>query len=168
MASTNPTQIIAEPGKQEVFIIREFDAPRELVFQAHAEPQLLLQWLGPRNREMKIDVYDSRSGGSYRYSIYNEAGKKIASFNGAIHEVTAPERIIQTFEFEGLPERGHVTLDTTLFEELPGGRTKLTIHSVCRSVADRDAMLQSGMETGINEGYSKLDELLEKRDMNAK
>ena len=159
----NQTKIIAEKGKQEVFIIREFDAPREMVFRAHADPDLLMQWLGPNDREMRIDVYDSRSGGSYRYSIHNAAGKKIASFNGAIHEVTAPERIIQTFEFEGLPERGHVTLDTTLFEELPGKRTKVTIHSVCRSVADRDAMMQSGMDTGIEEGYGKLDTLLEKQ-----
>jgi uncharacterized protein YndB with AHSA1/START domain len=160
MASNKQLTIIAEPGKQEVLIIREFDAPRELVFKAHEDPQLLAQWLGPKDREMRIDTYDSRSGGSYRYSIHNQNGKKIASFNGAIHEVTAPERIIQTFEFEGLPERGHVTLDTMLFEELPGNRTKLTIHSVCRSMSDRDAMMQSGMETGINEGYSKLDELL--------
>jgi len=162
MASNNPTTITAEPGKQEVFITREFDAPRELVFEAHADPELIVQWLGPGNRLMKIDFYDSRSGGSYRYLISNENGHEIAAFNGAIHEVTAPERIIQTFEYEGLPERGHVTLDTTTFEELPNGRTKMTIHSVCRSVADRDAMMQSGMETGINEGYNKLDELLEK------
>lgn len=163
MASNNSLKIIAKPGRQEVYIIREFDAPRELVFKAHEDPQLLLQWLGPLNREMRNDHYDSRSCGSYRYSIHNQDGKKIASFNGAIHEVTAPERIIQTFEFEVLPERGHVTLDTTLFEELPGNRTKVTVHSICRSVADRDAMMQSGMEKGINEGYSKLDELLEKK-----
>jgi uncharacterized protein YndB with AHSA1/START domain len=163
MKTKHDTTIIAEKGKQDAFIIREFDAPREMVFEAHSDPKLLAQWLGPDSREIKIEHYDSRSGGSYRYSVCNDKGKVIASFNGAIHEVTAPERIIQTFEFEGLPERGHVTLDTTLFEELPGNRTKLTIHSVCRSVADRDAMMESGMEQGINEGYRKLDELLKKR-----
>ena len=162
MKTKNSVQIIAEPGKQEVFIIREFDAPREKVFMAHADPELLVQWLGPGNRQVKIDHYDSRSGGSYRYFVLNDKGKEIAAFNGAIHEVTAPERIIQTFEFEGLPERGHVTMDTTLFEALPGGRTRLTIHSLCRSVADRDAMMQSGMEKGIEEGYAKLDALIEK------
>src|SRR6478752_6876721 len=162
MESKNQTQIIAEPGKQDVYIIREFDAERELVFQAHADPDLLVQWLGPDNRQMKIDIYDSRSGGSYRYTIHNESGKEIAAFNGVIHEVTAPERIIQTFEFEGLPERGHVTLDTTTFVELPGNRTKVTTHSVCRSQSDRDAMMASGMESGVNEGYEKLDEILEK------
>jgi uncharacterized protein YndB with AHSA1/START domain len=158
--STNQTTIKAEPGKQDVYIIREFDAPREKVFQAHVDPDLIKRWLGPRDRIMQIDHYDSRSGGSYRYRICNQDGKEIAAFNGAIHEVTAPERIIQTFEYEGLPERGHVTLDTTLFETLPGNRTRVTIHSVCRSQADRDGMMQSGMETGVEQGYQKLDALL--------
>jgi uncharacterized protein YndB with AHSA1/START domain len=110
---------------------------------------------------MKIEKYESRSGGAYRYFICNRQGKTIAAFNGAIHEVTAPERIIQTFEFEGLPERGHVTLDTVIFEELPDNRTKVTAHSVFRSVADRNAMMQSGVEKGLNEGYRKLDALLQ-------
>jgi len=162
MKTKNETKIIAEPGKQEVFIVREFDAPRELVFKAHAEPELLKQWLGPLNRVVNIDYYDSRSGGSYRYTISNNSGKEIAAFNGAIHEVTTPERIIQTFEFEGLPERGHVTLDTMTFEKLPGNRTKVTTHSVCRTQGDRDAMMQSGMESGVNEGYEKLDSILKK------
>ncbi len=160
MATKNSTQIIAEKGKQELFIIREFDAPREMVYKAHTDPQLITQWLSPANREVKIETYEAKSGGYYRYFILNKMGAQIAAFNGTFHEVTAPERIIQTFEFEGLPERGHVTLDTTLFEVLPNNRTKLTIHSVCRSVADRDAIIQSGMETGLNEGYHKLDDLL--------
>lgn len=158
--TTNKTQILAEKGRQDVTIVREFDAPRDLVFRAHEDPNLIKQWLGPRNRRVIIHHYDSRSGGSYRYSVTDKNGGEIASFNGAIHEVTAPERIIQTFEFEGLPERGHVTLDTTTFEELPGNRTRLVIHSVCRYMEDRDAMMQSGMESGVNEGYEKLDELL--------
>jgi uncharacterized protein YndB with AHSA1/START domain len=162
MTTKNETKIIAEPGKQDVYIIREFDAPRELVFKAHEDPELIKQWLGPRDRVMKIDYYTSKSGGSYRYTIEDKAGKQIAAFNGAIHEVTAPERIIQTFEFEGLPERGHVTLDTMTFEKLPGNRTKVTTHSVCRTQSDRDAMMASGMESGVNEGYEKLDEILEK------
>lgn len=161
MITKNETKIVAEPGKQDVYIIREFDAPRELVFKAHAEPDLLMQWLGPRSTDMKIDYYDSRSGGSYRYMACKD-GNEIAAFNGAIHEVTAPERIIQTFEWEGIPERGHVTIDTTTFEVLPGNRTRVTTHSVCRFSADRDAMMQSGMETGVNEGYEKLDEILAK------
>lgn len=160
MTITNQTQIVAEKGKQEVFIYREFDHPREMVFKAHADPELLIQWLGPDNRIVKIDRYDSRTGGSYRYFVCNQAGKEVAAFNGVIHEVTFPERIMQTFEFEGLPERGHVSLDTMLFEELPGNRTKLIIHSVFRSIADKEGMMQSGVESGVNEGYVKLDKLL--------
>ncbi|WP_336516562.1 SRPBCC family protein [Pollutibacter soli] len=156
----NPTKFIVEPNKQEVFIIREFDYPREMVFKAHEDPELLVQWLGPDNRKVKIDYYDSRTGGSYRYLICNQAGKEVAAFNGVIHEVTFPERIMQTFEYEGLPERGHVTLDTILFEDLPGKRCKVTIHSVFRSLSDRDGMMQSGVETGVNEGYVKLEKLL--------
>lgn len=160
MKTKNETKIIADAGKQDVYIIREFDAPRELVFKAHEDPELIKQWLGPKDRVMRIDHYNSVSGGSYRYTIENKNGKEIAAFNGAIHEVTEPERIIQTFEFEGLPERGHVTLDCMTFEALPGNRTKVTTHSVCRTQSDRDAMMQSGMEKGVNEGYIKLDELL--------
>ncbi|MBL7839786.1 MAG: SRPBCC family protein [Cyclobacteriaceae bacterium] len=156
------TKIIAEPGRMDVSIVREFHAPRELVFNAHADPELIRQWLGPKKYDVNIHHYNSKSGGSYRYSVVDKNGKTVASFNGAIHEVTAPERIIQTFEFEGLPERGHVTLDCTTFESLPGNRTRVTVHSVCRSQADRDAMMASGMESGINDGYDKLDELLTK------
>jgi uncharacterized protein YndB with AHSA1/START domain len=162
MKTKNETKIIAEPGKQDVYIIREFDAPRELVFKAHEDPELIKQWLGPRDRVVRIDYYNSISGGSYRYTIEDKGGKEIAAFNGAIHEVTAPERIIQTFEFEGLPERGHVTLDTMTFEKLPGNRTRVTGHTVCRTQADRDAMMASGMERGVNEGYEKLDEILKR------
>ena len=83
------------------------------------------------------------------------------AFHGMHHEVLAPERIISTFEFEGLPEKGHVILGTAIFEAMPGDRTKLTSQSVFQSVADRDGMLGSGMERGVNDGYDRLDELLE-------
>jgi uncharacterized protein YndB with AHSA1/START domain len=82
-------------------------------------------------------------------------------FHGVFHEVS-PVRVIQTFEFEGLPESGHVTLETTKLEALPNGRTKLTSQSVFQSVSDRDGMIQAGMERGVNEGYERLDEILEK------
>ena len=160
MKTKNEVKITGEPGKQDVYIIREFDAPRELVFRAHEDPELIKQWLGPKDRTVKIDYYTSKSGGSYRYTIHDKNGKEIAAFNGAIHEVTKPERIIQTFEYEGMPERGHVTLDTMTFEALPGNRSRVTTHSVCRSQADRDGMLASGMDSGVDEGYKKLDELL--------
>ncbi len=156
----NQLKVVAEPGKQELFIYREFDAPREDVFKAFTDPKLVTQWLGPHGLEMKIEKYDIRTGGSYRYTHSDAKGKYV--FNGAVHEVHAPERIIQTFEFEGMPERGHVSLDTALFESLPGNRTKVTMQSVFRSVADRDGMVQSGMERGVREGFERLDSLLEK------
>jgi len=157
----NPTKIIAEPGKQELFIIREFDASRELVFQAFSQPDLLMQWLGPDNMNMEIEKFDNRSGGSYRFLHTDPAGNKYA-FNGAIHEVSAPERMIRTFEFEGLPESGHVSLEILTMEVLPNDRTKLVIQSVFRSVADRDGLVMSGMEKGVNAGFNKLDKLLAK------
>lgn len=155
----NQLKLTAEPGKQEMFIVREFDAPREMVFKAYTDPDILIKWLGPKDLVMTIDYYEPADGGKYRY-IHTDKDGNSYGFHGSIHEVTAPERLIQTFEFEGMPARGHVMLDTALFEELPGGRTKLTIHSVCRSVEDRDGMIRSGMEYGLREGFEKLDEIL--------
>ncbi len=157
----NKTTITAEPGKQEIFIIREFDAPRELVFKAYTDPELFTQWLGPRNITMKLEKFEPKSGGAYRYIHTDKDGNEYA-FHGVYHEVRSPESIIQTFEFEGLPEPGHVTLDTLKLEELPQGRTKTIVQSVFQSVADRDAAMETDMESGINEGYERLDELLEK------
>jgi uncharacterized protein YndB with AHSA1/START domain len=165
MTTQNQTKVTAEPGKQELFITREFDAPRELVFHAFTDPKLIVQFLGPRNMKMTIDHYNMKSGGSYRYIHADENGNAFA-FNGAVHEVTFPERMIQTFEFEGLPEKGHVSMDTSIFEALPGNRTRLTIQSVFRSVNDRDGMIQAGMESGMNEGFSRLDDLLAKSQAN--
>ena len=154
----NKTEIIAQPGKQELYIKREFEAPRELVFNAHTDPEIYVKWVGPRDLKMTIEKWDCRDGGSYRYT-HERDGQKYAFF-GVNHEVHAPERIIGTFEFDGLPERGHVILGTTEFEELPGGRCRLVHQSVFRSVADRDGMIASGMEHGVNEGYEKLDAYL--------
>ena len=164
MTTKNQTTIIAEKGKQELFITREFDAPREMVFKAFNEPDLLMQWLGPDNMEMEIEKFDNRSGGSYRF-IHTDctgSGMKFA-FNGAIHEVAEPERIIRTFEFEGLPEKGHVSLEILTMEVLPDNRTKLKIQSVFRSVEDRDGLIASGMEGGLNAGFKKLDALFLKK-----
>jgi uncharacterized protein YndB with AHSA1/START domain len=157
----NTTNIKAEPGKQEIFITREFDAPRELVFKAFTDPKLYAQWLGPRGFTTRLEIFEQKNGGSWRYIQKDKDGNEYA-FHGVNHEITAPERIIGTFEFEGLPEKGHVVLQTARFEALPGGRTKLTSQSVFQTVEDRDGMLQSGMETGVNDSYDRLDELLEK------
>ena len=154
----NETVITAEPGKQELFITREFDAPRELVFRAHTDPKLYEQWVGPNDLSMTVEKMDAFDGGSYEF--VHERDGHAYRFHGVYHEVLAPERIIGTFEFDGLPERGHVILGTTKFEELPGGRTRLVHQSVFQSVGDRDGMIASGMERGVNDGYEKLDSLL--------
>ena len=161
MTKHNQTKITAEPGKQEIVITREFDAPRELVFKAFTHPELLVQWLGPRGLTMKLETFEPRNGGSWRYIHTDQDGNEYG-FRGVIHEVAAPERMIQTFEFEGLPEKGHVTLETARFEALSGDRTKVTLQSVFQSVADRDGMVQSGMERGVNDSHDRLDELVEK------
>jgi uncharacterized protein YndB with AHSA1/START domain len=161
MSADKKTTITAEPGKQELFITREFDAPRELVFKAHTDPELYAQWLGPRGLTTTFEIFEPVSGGQYRFIQKDQDGNEYA-FRGVTHEVTAPERIIGTFEFEGLPEPGHVTLETTRFEPLPGDRTRITAQSVYQSVADRDGMIQSGMERGVEEGYERLDEILDK------
>ena len=156
----NKLIVTAEPGTQEVIITREFDAPRELVFKAHTDPQLYVQWLGPRGYEMVLDTFEPYSGGRYRYIHKDQNGNEFA-FHGVFHEISEA-LMIQTFEFEGLPEPGHVTLDTMRLEPLPGNRTKVTVQSLFQSVSDRDGMVQSGMEHGMREGYERLDEVLAK------
>ena len=156
--SENKTVITSEPGKQELFITREFDAPRELVFRAHTEPELYEQWVGPNDLKMTVEQMDAVAGGSYRF-VHEREGHKY-TFHGVYHEVLSPQRIIGTFEFDGLPETGHVIMGTTKFEDLGDGRTRLVHQSVFQSVADRDGMIQSGMERGVNDGYKKLDILL--------
>ena len=157
----NKTVLTVEPGKQEVFVTREFDAPRELVFKAYTDPKLYIQWLGPRDLTMQLVTFEPTNGGRWRYIHKDQHGNEFG-FHGVNHEVLAPERIIGTFEFEGLPEKGHVVLETVKFEELPGGRTRVTTQSVFQSVGDRDGMVQSGMERGVVDSNERLDGLLEK------
>lgn len=159
-ANKNKTTITAEPGKQELFITREFDAPRELVYKAHTDPELYVQWLGPRGYEMVLETFEPYSGGRYRYIHKDQAGNEYG-FHGVFHEISE-DLMIQTFEFEGLPEKGHVTLDIMRLEKLANDRTLINIHSIFQSVEDRDGMVQAGMERGVNEGYERLDELFEK------
>jgi len=156
--SKNKTTITAEPSKQELFVTREFDAPRELVFKAHTDPKLFAQWIGPRGLNTSLETFEPVSGGRWRFVQKDQDGNEFG-FHGVFHEVS-PERVIQTFEFDGLPESGHVVLETLRLEDLPNGRTRLTTQSVYQSVADRDGMIQSGMEHGIKEGYERLDEIL--------
>jgi uncharacterized protein YndB with AHSA1/START domain len=162
----NQTTITAEPGKQDTMITREFDAPRVLVFKAFTEPGLFKQWMGPRKLRTEMVHFSAKSNGSCRYISREDNGKE-HGFHGVFHEVLVPERVIQTFEYEGLPEKGHVALDKATFESLPGDRTKVTVHTVFLTLADRDGMLQSGMESGVRESHERLDELLEKLNARA-
>ena len=154
--STHETQIIVDPKVPLVRIIREFDAPPHKVFRAHTDPALFAQWNGPRGTSMHVDHHDCRTGGSYRYLIVREGFE--AGFRGCFHEVRASELIVQTFTFEGMPEG--VALEKLAFEDLGAGRTRLTSTSLVDSFADRDMFVASGMESGVREGYERLDELL--------
>jgi uncharacterized protein YndB with AHSA1/START domain len=152
------TDYVIEPGKQEIISTTVLDAPRELVFKAYTDPKLFAQWWGPRRYEIKIDKFDSRPGGSWRViHVASDGGQH--AFRGVNHDVVAPERIVATFEYEGVP--GHVALQTATFEPL-GNKTRLVAHQVFQSVADRDGMVASGMEQGANESMERLAELLER------
>lgn len=153
--TTNETQIIVDPDVPLVRIIREFDAPVEKVFRAHTDPDLVRQWLGPRRHEMVVDRWDCRTGGAYRY-IHTSDGNEFG-FHGCFHEV-APNRIVQTFTFEGFPEQ--VALETLVIEDLGGGRSRVVGQSLVDSFEARDGFVSSGMEEGVREGYERLDELL--------
>jgi uncharacterized protein YndB with AHSA1/START domain len=149
------TKITAPPGVPFIDIEREFDAPRELVHQAYLDPKLVVQWLGPRQYTMKIDRWDARDGGAYRYVHTNGDGSH--AFHGVFHSM-AIDNMVQTFEYEGAP--GHVSLDTQVLEDLGNGRSRVRSHSVFMSVEDRDAMIENGMGEGVEDGYTRLDELM--------
>ena len=150
------TRIVADRDVPLVRIIREFDAPPEKVFRAHTDPALIVQWLGPRNTEMRIDHFDCRTGGSWRY-LHLSDGEEYG-FHGCFHEVRPSELIVQTFTFEGYPDG--VALERLELEDIGNGRTRLTATSLVDSFEGRDAFLASGMDTGVREGYQRLDELL--------
>ncbi|HEY6566003.1 MAG TPA: SRPBCC family protein [Actinomycetota bacterium] len=159
----NELKVTAEPGLPQVLTERAFDAPRDLVFQAFTEPDLLVQWLGPHGYEMKIDHFDLRDGGSWRYT-HTDGDKNEYGFHGVFHGEPSIDGMVQTFEFEGYP--GHVSLDTASFEEVDG-TTIVRTNTVFQSVADRDGMVESGMADGMREGYEQLEELLNKLAANS-
>ncbi len=158
------TRIIAERGKPEVVITRVFDAPRNLVFKAYTDRDLIAQWFGPRRFTTIVDKMDVRPGGIWRFINRDNAGNENA-FHGVFHDILAPERIVRTFEFEGAP--GHVSLETLALEEI-GGKTKVTRRSVFQRVEDRDGALESGMEEGVFETMDRLAELLKKSQIERK
>ncbi len=156
IATAHETEIFADPDVPLVRITRIFDAPPEKVFRAHTDPELVVQWLGPLDLQMRVEHYDCRTGGSYRY-LHTRDDEEYA-FNGCFHEVRAAQVIVQTFTFEGYPDS--VALERLVLEDLGDGRTRLTATSLVDSFEGRDAFLASGMDTGVREGYQRLDELL--------
>jgi uncharacterized protein YndB with AHSA1/START domain len=165
MSSTNPstaehdTVVTADEKVPGVHIERIFDATPAQLFRAHTDPVLVAQWLGPHDLEMTVDTWDCRSGGEYHYTHrrVGESGLEEYGFRGCFHEVS-PTKLVQTFAFEGSPES--VALETMTFESLGDGRTKLHAFALVDSFEGRDQFLASGMESGVNEGYEKLDELI--------
>jgi uncharacterized protein YndB with AHSA1/START domain len=144
------------PSDREILITRLFDAPRELVFRAHTDPALIPLWWGPRSTTTIVDQMDVRPGGQYRFIHRTDDGSQYV-FSGEFREIVPPERLVQTSEFDGAP--GHIVLETITFEE-QDGKTILTVLDACANQEDRDAILASGMEEGLNETYDRLTELL--------
>ena len=154
------TEFVIKPGVQEINVIREFDAPPDLVFEAMMDPNAVPKWWGPRRYWTKVDKMEVKAGGTWRYINGDSAGNEYG-FHGVYHLVDAANhRVVQTFEFEGVP--GHVALDTMMLEDL-GGRTRMVQQSVFQSVEDRDGMVQSGMQAGAAETHDRLAELVAER-----
>jgi uncharacterized protein YndB with AHSA1/START domain len=162
-ARTSETQIDVDPDVPLVRITREFDAPPAMVFRAHTDPELLVRWLGPRGLTMTVDIWDCRTGGSWRY-LHARDGEEYG-FHGSFHEVRPDELIVQTFTFEGYPDG--VALEKLVLTDLGDGRTRLVATSLVDSFEGRDAFVASGMETGVVQGYERLDELVAERQAGA-
>ena len=148
--------LVTTPTEREIHIERVFDAPRDRVFAAHTDPELIPQWWGPRRTTTVVEELDARTGGAWRFLMRDEDGSEIV-FRGIFREVTPPERIVQTFEWDGMP--GYVSVETANFEDL-GDRTRIVSTSIFHTPEERDGMIESGMETGMNETFARLDELL--------
>ena len=159
MAASSHTLTVTTPSEREILMTRVFDAPRELVFEAHSTPEHMKEWWGPRGFTMPVCEMDFRPGGAYRFVQRGPDGEEYA-FRGEFREIVRPEKIVWTFEFEGMP--GNVSVDTLTLEE-EDGRTTLIARSVFDTVEQRDGMLQSGMESGAAETYDRLEEYLQKR-----
>ncbi len=155
-ARVGKTNLIVEPGKQEFVATRLFDVPREKLFKVMNDPKLLPQWWGPSYLTTTVERYEVKPGGSWRFIQQGQTGEQHA-FHGVYHEVSAPERMVLTFEYEGAP--GHVALQTITLEDV-GGKTLLREHSVFQSVQDRDEMVQAGMEGGLNESMERLEKIV--------
>lgn len=156
--TTAPTTITAEPASPIIDITRDFAATPEQLYRAHTDPELLSRWLGPARLQMEIEVMELRHGGTYRFVHHDPGTGHTFGFRGIFHGDPSVDHMVRTFEYEGAP--GHVSLETLRFEDLGDGRTRLHARAIHGSVEARDAMVQAGMETGVVEGYAKLDALL--------
>lgn len=150
------TEIDVPVGIPQVVVTRAFDAPVELVVRAHLDPELLVQWLGPRELTLTVDRYEVRDGGRWRYVHRDPEGNE-HGFHGIFHGDPSTAGIVQTFEYERVP--GHVKLDTTTFEERDGKTVVRTISSF-PCIEDRDGMVASGMDRGVVDSGDRLDALL--------
>jgi uncharacterized protein YndB with AHSA1/START domain len=155
-ATTNPTTITAQPGTPFLEMVRDFDAPPERVWHVTTDADLVVQWLGPARNEMRLDIWDVRTGGSYRY-VQITPDRVEQGFRGVYHRVIPNELCIQTFEWEGAPNE--VCVETVRYEDL-GGRTRMTSRSVFPSVQALEMAMQNGMQDGMNESMERLTALL--------
>lgn len=154
------TKFTIEPGRHDIISERTFDAPIDKVFSAFVDPDKVKQWWGGRKYQTELEVYEPKAGGSWKFVQTDTDGNKW-SFHGVVHEVNPVEhRVIQTFEFDGLPEKGHVAMDTMTLTEQDGKTTMRTV-SVFQSVEDRDGMVASGMQGGYDEGLDVFASLVE-------
>ena len=149
------TAIEVDPALPIIRVTREFTATPAQLLRAHTDPELYARWIGPDALTTRIEHWDARTGGSWRYVTTD--GDAEYRFHGCFHEIR-PDRIVQTFTYDGEPDG--VALETVWFTDLGGGRTRLQTQSLVDSLATRDAMLQSGMTVGVDEGYAKLDRML--------
>jgi uncharacterized protein YndB with AHSA1/START domain len=148
---------VTTPSDREVVMTRVFDAPRDLVFEAHTSCEHMSHWWGPRRYVISSCDIDFRPGGAYRIVQKGEDGAEYA-FRGDFREIDRPSRIVWTFEWEGMP--GHISVQTVTFEE-QDGKTTLTATAVYDSVEDRDGTLASGMTEGAAETWDRLDEYVQ-------
>ncbi len=155
MTTTVPRATLSTPSDREIRIERIFNAPRERVWQALTDPALVAQWWG-RGNKLVIERHEPVRGGHWRYVEHAPDGSH--GFEGRYREVTPPHRIVRTFEWDGAP--GHVAVETLTLEDLGDGRTKLVSISLFHTTSERDEMLRSGAETGINESFAALDRVL--------
>jgi uncharacterized protein YndB with AHSA1/START domain len=155
-ATATPMSKVTKPTDREIRVERIFNAPRERVWRAFTDPKLVAQWWG-RGNKLTIERMEVERGGHWRFVEHTSDGQQ-HGFEGRFREVVPPERLVQTFEWDGMP--GYVAVTSAVFEDLGDGRTKVATTSLFHTTMERDGMLHSGMETGLNESYVALDRLL--------